>query len=80
MPRDAVLMGSVACTVGAKLRKGGTYSIILVKIILAGNGKELLNSLKNILESSGTGAGYGNFCWLFNTNNWRSGSAWKFFD
>lgn len=33
MPRDAVLMGRVACTVNAKLRKGGTYSIIFVKII-----------------------------------------------
>lgn len=33
MPRDAVLMGSVACTVNTKLRKGGIYSIILIKII-----------------------------------------------
>ena len=46
MPRDAVLMGSVACTVNAKLRKEGTYSIILIKLFLAGDGKQLLNNLK----------------------------------
>ena len=33
MPRDAVLMGSVACTVGVNLSKGHTNLIIWIKFL-----------------------------------------------
>ena len=33
MPRDAVLMGSVACTVNTNLRKGHTFPIIRIKFL-----------------------------------------------